>query len=72
MIKIIKNTMEQPTQTMCGNCLSEFEFNYEDIRRIEDKNIWGAAQVRRYIVCPVCKKDCNLEKIVVTNKEGEK
>ena len=55
-IKIIKNTMEEPIEKECRNCGSIFEYNYQDIQRIEQFNFLGVKiSEDRVLVCPVCK-----------------
>lgn len=68
MIKIIKNTLAEPTSITCPICESIFSFTFEDIRRDEISNIFdicGKKTVKRFVVCPVCKSDIDLGAKVV-------
>jgi hypothetical protein len=69
MIRIIKNTKEEPIKCECGECKSLFEYNYEDIRRETHDPLFpiNMPMVKRYVICPVCKADC----IVSFKTEGE-
>lgn len=74
MIKIIKNTMTEPIETECEYCKSIFSFNYEDIRR-EERNVFFTTRISRFVICPVCKEETSMIKIVIheeTESEGEK
>lgn len=58
MIKIIENNMKEPITITCGECKSTFSFEYTDIQRKEGSNLlfpMGITNIRRFIVCPVCK-----------------
>ena len=68
MIKIIKNTMIEPIKTECEYCKSIFSFNYEDIRREERNNLFST-HIARYVICPVCKEENPMTKIVVQEEE---
>lgn len=63
MIKIIKNTMTEPIQMECENCLSVFEYNFNDIKRKDIPGLLGfPGCTERYVSCPVCKMDIELKK----------
>lgn len=70
MIRIIKNTKEEPIRCECGECKSLFEYTYEDIRRETQEPLFSICQpiVKRYVICPVCKADC----MVNFKVEGDK
>lgn len=62
MIKIIENKMKEPILITCGECKSTLSFESTDIQRMEESNLLfpvGATNIRRYIVCPVCKATIN-------------
>lgn len=62
MIKIIENKMKEPISITCGECKSTFSFEYTDIQRKEESNPFfpvGVTNIRRFIVCPVCKATLN-------------
>lgn len=62
MIKIIENNMKEPILITCGECKSTFSFEYTDIQRKEESNLFipvGISNIRRFIVCPVCKATLN-------------
>ncbi len=61
MIKIIENNMKEPITITCGECKSTFSFEYTDIQRKEESNLWGITNIRRFIVCPVCKATLNFK-----------
>ena len=64
MIKIIKNTMTEPIETTCPFCSSVLSYTYEDIIREEKQDyIMLLKTVNRYLVCPVCKHNINLDKL---------
>ena len=61
-IKIIKNTMIEPTEMTCPVCKSIFSYTYDDIQREKRYNILGwYERVERYIVCPVCKANVDID-----------
>lgn len=63
MIKIIKNTMTEPTQIECENCGSIIEYNFSDIHRKDTIGFFGfPGCLERYVICPVCKNDIELKK----------
>jgi hypothetical protein len=56
MIKIIKNTMEDPIECTCPTCSSVISYNYQDLKREETRNLFGyPTGYNIYIICPVCK-----------------
>lgn len=62
MIKIIENKINEPILITCGECKSLFSFEYSDIQRKEESNPFfplGVTNIRRFIVCPVCKATLN-------------
>ena len=61
MIKILKNSMTEPINIQCEHCKSELQYNYEDIQRRELSSLFFTNNVERYIVCPVCKREINLD-----------
>ena len=62
MIRIIRNTKEEPIKCECGECQSLFEYNYEDIRRETQDSLFPMGVIRdksiSYVICPVCKANC--------------
>lgn len=64
-IKIIQNSMTDPIECVCPYCELVFSYNYEDIQRREENNLFGTAYVRRFVICPVCKCDIDRQKVVV-------
>ena len=57
-IKIIKNTMTEPTEVECPHCKSVLSYTYNDIQRRTTYNFLGLETgTFKYIVCPVCKED---------------
>lgn len=69
-IKIIKNTMTDPITRTCPTCESIFSYTFEDIRRNEDQWLFGL-HIRRFIVCPVCKRDIDLGATVEPSRRSE-
>lgn len=70
MIKIIKNSLTEPITVTCHNCESIFSYTFEDIKRAEFSSIFdicGSKTVKKYVICPVCKSDINLDAIKVNN-----
>ena len=61
MIKILKNSMTESINIQCEHCKSELQYNYEDIQRRELSSLFFTNNVERYIVCPVCKREINLD-----------
>ncbi len=60
-MKIIKNAMTAPIEITCPECKSVLEYTYNDIKRGEESSFFGLyTGVRRYIVCPVCKRDIDI------------
>lgn len=70
-IKIIKNTMIDPIKMTCECCKSEFEYNYEDIKKTEYHDILYITRSHRSVTCPVCKYDNELDTIVVKEEVEE-
>lgn len=61
MIKIIKNSMQEPITMTCPFCNSVFSYNFEDIRVRDVQAFALLASIRmRFVECPVCKKDIEL------------
>lgn len=73
-IKIIKNTMVDSTEMTCEWCRSVFTYTFEDIQRREESLFLGMnVTTRRYVTCPVCKYDNDLNRVIVKLQEdGEK
>lgn len=71
-MKIIKNSMTMPITITCPECGSVLEYTYKDINREEPTTIslYFSASAKRYIVCPVCKRDICLKDMVEV-KEAE-
>ena len=61
MIKIIKNSMTEPINIQCENCKSELQYNFEDIQRREVPSLFCGTRSKRFIVCPVCKSEINID-----------
>ena len=60
-IKIIKNTMLEPIEITCPICKSIFSYTFDEVRREETYNLLGMRDsVNRFIVCPVCKSDIDI------------
>ena len=58
MIKIIECNLQGPIMMECNECKSKFSFEFTDIQRREENNLFlpiGCGTIRRYVVCPVCK-----------------
>lgn len=74
MIRIIKNTMEDPIECTCPTCSSVFTYNYQDLKREETQNIFGYRIGHCiYIICPVCKSTIDrMPKVIFNNEEEEK
>lgn len=65
-IEIIKNTMVDPIEMTCSCCKSIFTYTFEDIQRREETMFLGmSTTTRRYVTCPVCKYDNDVERVVV-------
>ena len=62
MVKIIKNTQSEPTEITCPACLSVLSYTYQDIERVEEATLHpiGFRAIKRFIICPVCKRDIDL------------
>ena len=70
-MKIIKNAMTTPIEITCPECNSVLEYTYKDIERQEENNIFGLyIGAKRFIVCPVCKRDIDI-RANVDVKEAE-
>lgn len=68
-MKIIKNAMTTPIEITCPGCESVLEYTYQDIQRREESNIFGLyANSKRYIVCPVCKREIDIKGNVEVKK----
>ena len=72
-IKIIKNTMTEPTEMTCPVCNSVFSYNYEDIQRKLNGGLLASVydSTIRFIVCPVCKSDIDLSARFVLRDGGK-
>lgn len=71
-MKIIKNAMTTPIEITCPECKSVLEYTYNDISRREESSFLGVCTgVRRYIVCPVCKRDIDIKAVVVKETKNE-
>lgn len=71
-IKIIKNTMKEPTEMTCPICESIFSYTFNEIKREDHYNFLGIKDgVRRFIICPVCKSDIDMSTRVVLKDGGE-
>ena len=68
-IKIISNSMTDPIKCICNNCESVFTYNYEDIQRREENNLFGTSYARRFVICPVCTYDIGLQKTTLNMTE---
>ena len=65
-IQIIKNTMVDPIEMTCECCKSVFSYNYQDIQRKQETTLFNFNPVtKRFITCPVCKYDNELDRVVV-------
>lgn len=70
-MKIIKNAMTTPIEITCPECKSDLEYTYQDIERRDENTFLGFySGAKRFIVCPVCKRDIDL-KVKVEIKEAE-
>lgn len=73
-IKIIKNTMTEPTEVECPHCKSVLSYTYNDIQRRTTYNFFGIETgTFKYIVCPVCKEDIDRSPkvMLVSDSSGE-
>lgn len=71
-MKIIKNAMTTPIEITCPECKSALEYTYQDIKRDETAFFGLYAGTKRYIVCPVCKRDIDINaKVEVKEEENE-
>lgn len=71
-IKIIKNTMTEPTEMTCPVCKSIFSYTYEDIQRKQNGFLLSVYDSTiRFIVCPVCKSDIDIGARVVLKDGGK-
>ena len=72
-MKIIKNAMTTPIEITCPECMSVLEYTYQDIKRVDETSLFGlyTTGVRRYVICPVCKKDIDIGRIAKL-QEAEK
>lgn len=72
-MKIIKNAMITPIEITCPECKSVLEYTFNDISRREENTIFGIySGVKRYIVCPVCKRDIDIKaKVEVKETEND-
>ena len=72
-MKIIENAMTKPIEITCPECKSVLEYTYKDIERQEENGFLGLySTVKRYIICPVCKRDIDLRpKAEIKEAENE-
>lgn len=70
-IKIIKNTMVDPIEMTCECCKSVFSYNYQDIQARERNGLFGFEYRDRFVQCPVCKSQNNLEIIKIADEEKD-
>ena len=71
-IKIIKNTMTEPTEMNCPVCKSIFSYTYEDIQRKQNNFLLSVYDsTTRFVVCPVCKSDIDINARVVLKDGGK-
>lgn len=69
-IEIIKNTMVDPIEMTCKCCKSVFTYNFQDIQRREESMFLGmSVTTRRYVTCPVCKYDNDVDRVIVELQE---
>ena len=67
-IKIIKNTLQEPTEITCPACFSVFTYTYDEIQRDTTCDIFGLSKnYRLFIVCPVCKNDIGMPRVSCNN-----
>ena len=73
-IKIIKNTMTEPTEMTCPVCNSIFSYTYEDIQRKHNGSFLASVydSTTRFVICPVCKSDIDIGTRVVLKDGGKK
>ncbi len=65
-ITIIKNTMVDPIEMTCECCKSVFTYNFQDIKRREETTFFSmGTATRRYVICPVCKYNNDLDRVIV-------
>ena len=65
-IEIIKNTMVDPIEMTCECCKSVFTYNFQDIQRREERMFFGmGTTTRRFVTCPVCKYDNDVDRVIV-------
>ena len=70
MIKIIKNTMTEPTEVTCPVCKSILSYTYKDIKRSNNNTLLFCESFIRYLVCPVCKSDIDLSASDIERRSG--
>ena len=64
--------MVDPIEITCENCESVFTYNFQDIRRREESSFLGMNVItKRYITCPVCKYDNDINPLTVVKRESE-
>ena len=69
-IKIIRNSMAEPVTVECENCKSVISYTYDDIQRENRYTLLGWFDyAERFIVCPVCKANIDIDKIKVVQNE---
>ena len=59
MIKLVNNAM--PRRTRCKICMSEMEYEYNDIQRIKnDDYVLKGTIITSFIECPLCQSTVKL------------
>ena len=58
-MKIIKNAKKEHTEITCPFCNSVLVYTFKDIRR--EECFFPNKVVHRFIICPVCKRNINLD-----------
>ena len=69
MIKIIKNTMEEPIEKTCEFCKSVISYNYQDIQTETRRDALGFRYRDRFLTCPVCKEKIIFATTVIGDKK---
>ena len=58
-MKIIKNATKEPKKIICPFCSSVLVYTFKDIKR--EENLFHNSVVKRFIICPVCKNNIDLD-----------
>lgn len=70
MKTIIKNTMVEPIEMTCDECKSVFSYNYQDIESEKELSLFALTpRYTRFVVCPVCKRRNELDRVEVEVSE---